>query len=112
MKKVKYYKKIKKDKNFCFLESLGEPLDLELPNGKIMHFACEFYRGDGWRITEMETGLLTENKYIPNKRALTEYIKDNGFLTALARITNTEYYEKQKDELKQFLKNKARPTSL
>ena len=112
MKKVKYFRKMGKATNNWYLESLGEPLDLELPNGKIMHFACEFYRGDGWRITEMETGLLIQNKYIPNKRALTEYIKDNGFLTALARITNTEYYEKQKDELKQFLKNKARPMSL
>ena len=72
---------------------------------KILHFACEFYRGVGWRITERETGLLTQNKYIPNKRALTEYINDKNFLAALLRITSTEYYETQKDELKQFLES-------
>ena len=102
MKKVKYFRKMGKAPNNRYLESLGEPLDLELPNGKIMHLACEFYRGDGWKITDRDTGMLAQNKYIPSKKVLTEYIKDKGFLTAFARITSTEYYNKQKDELKQF----------
>ena len=52
MKKVKYYKKMKKGKKIWYSESWGEPLDVALPNGKILHFACEFYRGDGWYITD------------------------------------------------------------
>lgn len=105
MKKEKYYKKMIKDKHVCYSESWGEPLDVALSNGKILHFACEFYRGDGWRITDKETGLLAKTKRIPNKRALTEYINDKNFLAALLRITSTEYYERQKDELKQFLES-------
>ena len=112
MEKVTYYKKMKKGKNICYSRSLGEPLDVELPNGKIMHLACEFYRGDGWRITDRDTRMVTQNKHMPSKKVLTEYIKDKGFLTAFERTQNTEYYKKQKDELKQFFENKARPTSL
>lgn len=110
MKKVRYFKKMEKG-NIWYSESRGEPLDVELSNGKIMHFACEFYFGSGWRITDRETGLLSQNKYIANKKELLEYIKDKDFLTDLSRITNTGYYETQKDELKQFLKSRTRLTS-
>lgn len=104
MKKVKYYKKNKEKKKTWFSESWGEPLDLILQNGKVFHFACEFYRGDGWYITDRETGLLSQNKHIPNKNELTKYIKDESFLKALSRIIDSEYYQKQKDELTEFLK--------
>ena len=102
MKKVKYYKKMKEDKKIWYSERWGEPLDVALPNGKILHFACEFYRGDGWHITDRETGLLSQNKCIPNKKELIQYIKD--YLPAFSIATGTEYYKSQKDELKKFLK--------
>ena len=106
MKKVKYYKKIIKDKIY-FSECWGEPLDVSLPNGKTLHLVCEFIRGDGWRITDMETGLLSQNKYISSKKELTEYIKDKNFLSALSKATNGKYYERQKDELNQFLESRT-----
>lgn len=102
MKKVKYYKKIKEGKKTWYLESWGEPLDVALQNGKILHLVCEFYRGCGWYITDRETGLLFQHKDIPTKKELTEYIKD--LLETYSRITDVEYYKSQKDELKQFLK--------
>lgn len=105
MKKVKYYKKIRKYKEIWFSEGWGKPLDVSLPNGKTLHLVCEFIRGDGWRITDRETGLLAQNKYIRNKEELTKYIKDRVFLSFFSRITNSEYYEKQRDELRQFLEN-------
>ena len=40
MKKVKYYKKNTDRKKHWFSESWGEPLDVVLPNGKVLHFAC------------------------------------------------------------------------
>ena len=104
MKKVKYYKKNTDRKKHWFSESWGEPLDVVLPNGKVLHFACEFYRGDGWYITDRETGLLSQNKHIPNKNELTKYLKDENFLKALSRIMDSGYYQKQKDELSLFLK--------
>lgn len=104
MKKVKYYKKNKEKKKTWFSESWGEPLDLVLPNGKVFHLACEFYRGDGWYITDMETGLLSQNKHISNKNELKKYLKDESFLKVLSRIMDSEYYQKQKDELTEFLK--------
>ena len=58
MKKVKYYKKNREKKKIWFSESWGEPLKVVLPNGKILHFACEFYRGDGWYITDTATGFF------------------------------------------------------
>lgn len=102
MKKVKYYKKMKEGKKIWYSESLGEPLDVALQNGKILHLVCEFYRGCGWYITDRETGLLCQHKGIPTKKELPEYIKD--CLGAYSRVTDTEYYKSQKDELKQFLK--------
>lgn len=104
MKKVKYYKKNKEKKKTWFSESWGEPLDLVLPNGKVFHLACEFYRGDGWYITDMETVLLSQNKHISNKNELKKYLKDESFLKVLSRIMDSEYYQKQKDELTEFLK--------
>ena len=104
MKKVKYYKKIKKDKKIWFSESWGEPLDVSLLNGKTLHLVCEFIRGDGWKITDSETGLLAQTKGIPTKKQLMEYVKDKDLLVAFSRITNTEYYARQKDELTEFLK--------
>lgn len=104
MKKVKYYKKIKKDEKIWFSESWGEPLDVSLLNGKTIHLVCEFIRGDGWYITDRKTGLLSQNKHIPNKKELTKYLKDENLLEALSRIMDTEYYQKQKDELTEFLK--------
>lgn len=102
MKKVKYYKKMKEGKKIWYSESWGEPLDVALQNGKILHLVCEFYRGCGWYITDRETGLLCQRDGIPTKKQLTEYIKDR--LEAYSRATDTEYYKNQKDELKQFLK--------
>ena len=104
MKKVKYYKKNRQKEKIWFSESWGEPLDLVLPNGKVFHFACEFYRGDGWRITDRETGLLFQNEHIPNKKELTKYLKYENLLETLSRIMDSEYYQKQKDELTEFLK--------
>ena len=77
---------------------------MALPNGKTLHLACEFYRGCGWYITDRMTGLLCQNKDIPTKKELTEYIKDKDLLSAYSRITETEYYKRQKDELGHFLK--------
>ena len=103
MKKVKYYKKNRQNKKIWFSESWGEPLDVVLPNGKVFRFACEFYRGDGWYITDRETGLLSQSKHIPNKNELTKYLKDESFLKVISRIIDSEYYQKQKDELSLFL---------
>ena len=103
---------MRKDNHVWYSENWGEPLDVALSNGKILHFACEFYRGDGWRITDRETGMLARSKRIPTKKVLTEYINDKNFLEGVLRATSTEYYETQKDELKQFLESITRPMSL
>ena len=107
MKKVKYYKKNRQNKKIWFSDSWGEPLDVVLPNGKVFCFACVFYRGDGLYITDRETGLLSQNKHIPNKNELTKYLKDESFLKVLSRIIDSEYYQKQKDELSSFLEKIA-----
>ena len=104
MKKVKYYKKNKEREKIWFSESWGEPLYLVLPDKKIFRIVCEFYRGDGWYITDRDTGMLAQNKHIPNKRELRKYINDDNFLNVLSRIADSEYYQKQKDELSLFLK--------
>ena len=104
MKKVRYYKKNREKKKIWFSESWGEPLKVVLPNGKVLHLACEFYRGDGWYITDTATGFLAQNKNIPNKTELKKYIKDENFLKALERITNTEYYKKSEVELTEYKK--------
>ena len=103
MKKVKYFKKIKNDKNFWYSESWGYPLDVELPNKKTLHLACEFYRGTGWILIDRDTGLLAQHDVILNRKQLTEYI--SVVTSFYSRITDTEYYKAQKDELNQFLKN-------
>lgn len=104
MRKVKYYKKMKQNKNIFFSESWGEPLWVVLPNGKVLHCICEFYRGRGWYITDVKTGLLVQTKNIKNKTELNKYIKDENFLKVLERTTNTEFYKKQVAELNEYKK--------
>lgn len=101
MKKIKYFKKIRQDKKIWYAESWGQPLDVELPNKKTLHLACEFYRGTGWILTDRDTGLITQHDVILNRKQLTEYI--SVATPFFSRITGTEYYKAQKDELKQFL---------
>lgn len=103
MKKIKYFKKINQVGKIWYAENWGYPLDVELPNKKNFHLACEFYRGTGWILTDRDTGLIAQHDVILNRKQLTEYI---SLATPLySRITDTEYYKAQKDELNQFLKN-------
>ena len=104
MKKVRYYKKNKQNGKIWFSESSGYQLDLVLPNGKFLNCACEFYRGVGWYITDMATGILVQNKYLPNKTELDKYIKDENLLKSLEIITNTEHYKKCESELTKYKK--------
>ena len=104
MKKVRYYKKNREKQKIWFSESWGEPLKVVLPNGKVLRFACEFYCGDGWYITDTATGLLAQNKNLPNKTELKKYIKDENYLQVLERITNTEDYKKSEVELTEYKK--------
>lgn len=104
MKKVKYYKKNRQKEKIWFSESWGEPLDVVLPNGKTLSLACEFYRGDGWYITDTATGFLAQNKNLPNKTELNKYIKGENFLKVLERITSSEYYQKSEAELTEYKK--------
>lgn len=85
-----------------YAESWGYPLDVELPNKKTLHLACEFYRGTGWILTDRDSGLTTQNDVIPNRKQLTKYI--SLATPFFSRVTDTEYYKAQKDELNQFLK--------
>ena len=101
MKKIKYFKKMRQDGKIYYAESWGEPLDVELPNGKNLHLALEFCRGNGWILTDRDTGLLAQHKDIPSRKQLLEYILT--LTPTYSRITDTEYYKVQKDELKQFL---------
>lgn len=103
MKKIKYFKKIRQDKKIWYAESWGQPLDVELPSGKTLHLACEFRRGTGWILTDRDTGLLAQHDEIPSRRQISEYI--SAVTPTYSRITETEYYKIQKDELNQFLKN-------
>ena len=100
-KKIKYFKKMRPDKKICYAASWGYPLDLELKNGKTFHLVCEFCRGTGWIITDKDTGMLAQNKAILNKKQLLGYI--STLAPVYSRITDSEYYKVQKDELKQFL---------
>ena len=102
MKKIKYFKKMRKDKKIWYAESWGQPLDIEFPNGKALHLALEFCRGTGWILTDRDTGLLAQHKDIPNRKQLLEYI--SAVTPTYSRITEAEYYKAQKDELNQFLK--------
>ena len=102
MKKIKYFKKMNQDKKIWYAESWGYPLDVKLPNEKVLHLACEFYRGTGWILTDRDTGLITQNDEILNRKQLTKYI--SVATPFYSRITDTEFYKAQKDELKQFLK--------
>lgn len=101
MRKVMYYKKIKKNEKIFFSESWGEPLWVVLHNGKVLRLVCEFYRGRGWYITEAATGLLVQ-KNLKNKTELNKYIKDENFLKEAEEITNTEFYKKQVAELNEY----------
>ena len=93
---------MKQDDKIWYAESWGYPLDVKLPNEKVFHLACEFCRGAGWILTDRDTGLLAQHTDIPNRKQLSEYI--SAVIPNYSRITDTEYYKAQKDELKQFLK--------
>lgn len=102
MKKIKYFTRINNGKKIWYAESWGYPLDVKLPNEKVLHLACEFCRGAGWILTDRDTGLLAQHDVILNRKQLTEYI--SVVPPFYSRITETEYYKAQKDEFKQFLK--------
>ena len=102
MKKVKYFKKMKKGEIIWYSESWGYPLDVDLPNGKTLHLACEFYRDTGWILTDRDSGLITQNDELLNRKQLTKYI--SVATPYYSKITDTEFYKVQKDELNQFLK--------
>lgn len=103
-KRIKYYKAVIQDSKKRFVESWGEPLTIKLPNGTALKCACEFIRGEGWKITDTASGILAQGEKIPNKKALEEYRKDSNYLQALARATNTESYKKSAKELTEYQK--------
>lgn len=104
MKKIKYFTKIYEDEEIWYAESWGYPLDVKLPNEKVLHLALEFCRGIGWILTDRDTGLLAQHTDISNRKQLSEYIHIPAVLSNYSRIIDTEYYKAQKDKLKQFLK--------
>lgn len=104
MKKIRYYKAIKEGKKKRFVESWGEPLSIKLPCGNVIKCACEFYRGDGWNVTDTATGYLVQRKRIPNKTARAEYFKDADYLQAFSRIIGTEYYKQSVRDLEEYQK--------
>lgn len=104
MKKVRYYKAIKEKGEVRFVESWGEPLTIELPCGAVLNLACEFKRGDGWKVTDTATGYLAQNKPIRNKEGLAEYYKDVSLLKAFSRTIKQNYYQKAKSDLQEYQK--------
>ena len=104
MKKIKYFKKMRQDGKIRYAESWGYPLDVELPNEKVLHLACEFCRGAGWILTDRDTGLLAQHRDIPNRKQLLEYI--SAVTPIYSRTIDTEYYKDQKDKFKQFFEKK------
>lgn len=91
--KIRYYRAIQQNGKKRFVEAWGEPMNIELPDRKIK-CACEFVKGDGWRITDVATGMLIQNGSLKNKKALTEYISNPDYIQSVNRITNTESYKK------------------
>jgi hypothetical protein len=103
-KKIRYYKAIKEDGKMRYVESWGEPLSIKLPDGSVFKCACEFYKGDGWKITDTATGILAQSEHIPNKKALAEYSKSTDYIQALSRIITTDSYKQSKRALEEYQK--------
>lgn len=104
MKKIRYYKAIKDGKKIRYTEHWGEPLNIKLPDGNVIKCACEYTRLDGWRITDITTGFLAQHTYIPNKKALGEYLKNPSYTEALTRIVNSDSYKKSALDLEAYQK--------
>lgn len=102
MKKIKYFKAMKKGKEKWFSESFGEPMTVALPNGIILILACEYSRMDGWHITDTASGYVAQNCYIPNRKKLKEYYESPETLNALARISVSKDYEDSVESLKNY----------
>lgn len=102
MKKIKYFKAMKKDGKKWFAESFGEPMTVALTNGIILILACEYSRMDGWHITDTASGYGAQNTYIPNRNELKRYVNSQQYLDALARIAVSKSYEDSVEELRQY----------
>ena len=76
--KIRYYKAMFENGKKRFVEAWGEPLNIILPDGHALRCACEFVRGEGWRITDTASGLLVQANDIPNKKILATYSKDKN----------------------------------
>lgn len=100
--KVRYYKAIVQNGKKRFVESWGEPMTIELPESK-MKVACEFVKGDGWKITDITTGILMQNGAIKNKKALEAYIKNPDYIQSVNRITATDFYKNSALELAEYI---------
>lgn len=103
-KKIRYYKAIKENGKMRYVESWGEPLNIKLPDGSAFKCACEFYKGDGWKITDIATGILAQSERIPSKKALAEYSKSTDYTQALSRIITTDSYKQSKRALEEYQK--------
>ena len=100
--KIRYYKTIMQNGKKRFVESWGEPMYIKLSDRKIT-VACEFVKGDGWKITDVATGLLMQKGDIKNKKALAEYCKNPDYISSVDRVTATESYKKSALELTEYL---------
>lgn len=104
MKKVRYYKAMHDSKKHWYVESWGEPLKIHLPSGEIVSCACEFVRGDGWRVTDTSTGYLVQNRRIINKKDRDGYFKNQTILEVIERQLNADYYKRAQQNLQEYLK--------
>ena len=102
MKKIKYFKAMKKNNKKWFSESFGEPMKVALPNGITLILACEYSRLDGWHVTDTASGNTAQHRYIPNKKELKEYYKSKEMLDALARISVSKSYMDSVEELNKY----------
>lgn len=104
MKKIKYYKAKRDGKKEWFAESEGEPVKIELPSGRILELACEFIRGDGWRVTDVSTGYLMQNRRLANKAELTAFLNEKRILEFIDRESQKDYYKKAQQKLTEYKK--------
>lgn len=102
MKKVRYYKAIKEGKKQRFVESWGEPLKVNLPSGAVINCACEFVRGDGWRVTDTSTGFLMQNRQLANKKDRDGYFKNPTILEVFERNLTRDYYKQAQQKLQEY----------
>lgn len=104
-KKIKYYKAIFDLKgNKTFVEAYGELREIKLADNTIQ-CACEFARGEGWKITDIATGASMQRGCLKNKKELDEYCNSEMLAEAINRLVNTEYYKKLTLDLAEFKKS-------